>query len=108
MKYGQLGLFVLTPTVVRLLDEPTLFLFHKFVDNPKRSSKNTWAAAGNALKSWFEFLLALGVTDWRKIGREEMACYRDLYLSTISPRTGQRYSTGTISGRMLWILEFYR
>jgi integrase len=106
LKSGEPALFI-QPSQ-KLLEEPTLFLRAHYVDSGKRSSPKTWAAAAYALQSWFEFLMALGVTDWRDATRDDLIAYRDGYATSISPKTGASYATGTIGNRMAVILAFHK
>lgn len=107
LKQGQPSLFILSETKATLFEEPTLFLAEQYVQSGKSPSVHTWAAACDALKSWFEFLQATG-RPWLEATRQDRRDYRDAYLEAISPRTGQRYDPATPRGRMIVIREFYR
>lgn len=108
LKLGQPSLFLLSHDAVQLLEEPTIFLHEHYVQSGRRQSPNTWEAAAHALKSWVEFLIAIGVSCWRDAGRDDLICYRDSYKVAISPRTGQAYASSTIGNRMGVVLEFYK
>jgi integrase len=83
-----------------------LFLAEEFVENGGTPSIHTWGAAADGLKSWFEFLQATG-RDWREATRQDRLNYRDAYLASMSPRTGQRYEPSTVASRMFVVGQFY-
>ena len=106
LKPGEPALFI--EPARKLFEEPSSFLRNHYVESGTRTSPNTWAAAGYALQSWFEFLFAWGVTDWRDASRDDLIAYRDGYATSISPKTGALYSSGTIGNRMMVVLAYYK
>lgn len=106
LKQGHLSFFILSPEKATLFVEPTLFLYEEYIRNGKTPSPNTWASAAGALKSWFEFLQVIE-RPWQEASRCDRIDYCDAYLSAVSPRTGEVYSSGTVRGRMIVIREFY-
>jgi site-specific recombinase XerD len=102
----QPSFFLVTPQRATLFEEPTIFLEEKFVQNGGTPSPNTWAAAADALKSWFQFLQA-SKKEWHQASRQDRKDYRDAYLMAISPRTGQPFKPSTVAARMRVIRTFY-
>lgn len=107
LKNGHPSFFLLTDSAARLFEEPTLFLNTKFVESGSARSIHTWAAAAQALKSWFQFLQEIKV-DWIDASRETRLTYRNAYEAAVSPQSGERYQAETIANRMLVIREFYK
>lgn len=90
-----------------LLEAPTRFLRSRFVQSGKAASKLTWRKAAYALATWWDFLDALKL-EWALAIKDDLLKYRDIYLESISPSTGQTYEPSTVSYRMSVIGEFYR
>ena len=107
LKKGQPSLFEQTARHARLIQEPTQFLDEHYCRSSARRSPHTWDSAGHALKSWWEFLAAVGVKDWRLAGRQSLEDYRDSYQVAISPHTHREYEDSTIKARMSVIQQFY-
>jgi integrase len=106
LKQGHPSFFLVARRSTTLFEEATLFLAEEFVENGGTPSIHTWGAAADGLKSWFEFLQAMG-RDWRDATRQDRLNYRDAYLTSISPRTGQRYEPSTVASRMCVVGQFY-
>jgi integrase len=106
LKRGRPALFIQPDA--HLFEAPTSFLRSEYVESGMRASPSTWAAAAYALASWFDFLCAIGIGDWRAAARDDLIMYRDSYAMAISPKTGRVYASITISNRMSVILEFHR
>lgn len=106
LKLGQPSLF-LDPART-LFEEPTMFIHSNYVQSGSRSSPETWAAAAYGLQSWFDYLTASNVQDWRDATRNDLIAYRDSYLMSISPKTGTTYASSTVGNRMAVVLEFYK
>lgn len=107
LKIGQPSFFIETESESKLFEEPTLYLDECFVRNAKTPSDHTWAGAAQALRTWFQYLQAVGV-DWLDATAQDRRDYRDAYLSSISPRTGAEYATSTVTTRMSVTADFYR
>lgn len=106
LKQGHPSFFLVSKRSTSLFEEATLFLAEEFVENGGTPSIHTWGAAADGLKSWFEFLQATG-RDWREATRQDRLNYRDAYLTSISPRTGQCYEPSTVASRMFVVRQFY-
>lgn len=92
----------------RLFEEATEFLREHYVKTGGRSSPDTWATAAYSLASWFDYLAAVGVTDWRLASKDDVTAYRESYEEAISPKTGMAYAGGTIGNRISTISAFYK
>ncbi|WP_141117889.1 tyrosine-type recombinase/integrase [Leisingera sp. JC1] len=73
---------------------------------PRSGSIRTWENKARALITWFEWCEAIKI-DWRDTAADDLAAYRDAYLSAVSPLTGRPYSPGTVGTRMSAILDFF-
>jgi len=107
LRPGQPMFFLYSPSRAHLFEEPTRFLDEEFVRNGRSPSVHTWLAAGEALKSWFQWLQAIK-KDWSDATGQDRLAYRDAYLISISPRTGQQYEPSTIASRMRIVRQYYR
>lgn len=107
LKAGQPSFFLENERECAVFEEPTLFIHERYVRAGSSPSPNTWAAAAQALRTWFQYLQAIE-KDWRDATAEDRCDYRDAYLEAISPRTGEQYSPNTIASRMKVTAEFYR
>ncbi len=106
LKAGQPSFFIETGNDATVFEEPTLFLDQEFASAGATPSRHTWAAAGQALKTWFQYLQAIE-KDWSAATAQDRIDYRDAYLNAISPRTGQAYEVSTVAARMSVIRAFY-
>lgn len=106
LKAGQPAIFLESAGKAALFEEPTRFLWDQFVSSGSSPSVHTWSKAAYSLKSWFQFLQAVG-KHWLDASAEDRRSYRDAYLTSVSPRTGQPYGAQGISGSMSVIRSFY-
>jgi integrase len=106
LKAGQPALFLESAGKATLFEEPTRFLWDRYVSAGSTPSVHTWSKAAYSLKSWFQFLQAIG-KHWLDASAEDRRSYRDAYLSSISPRTGRRYSVQGVSDSMSVVRSFY-
>lgn len=72
-----------------------------------RRSKLTWKQIAHSLVSWLEFCRDIVEINWADADRSTMILYRDTYLHSISPTSGESYSSSTVKIRMLYAMEFY-
>ncbi|OZB78222.1 MAG: hypothetical protein B7X29_05760 [Halothiobacillus sp. 13-55-115] len=78
---------------VEVFEEPTIFIFEKFVRSSGTPSKHTWEAAGYDLLSWFQWCQARGI-DWRNASESNRQQFADDYHAASSdPRTINRKLT---------------
>ncbi|WP_341905519.1 site-specific integrase [Polaromonas sp. YR568] len=92
-----------------LLEDPTRFFRKRYVQSGKSRSPLTWEKGAYALATWFDFLEALETPiECALATREDLLKYRDLYLGSISPKTGEPYDPDTVGYRMSVICDFYR
>jgi integrase len=106
LRPGQPSIYLSSSERVRLFEEPTLFIFEKYIRNGSSPSINTWAVVADSLKSWFEWMQAVG-TNWQDASRQDRLDYRDAYLTSVSPLTGNTYDPKTVSMRMQIVRRFY-
>jgi integrase len=106
LRAGEPAMFLETPNSVELFEEPTGFLHVHYVDNNSTCSPHTWSKAAYGLKSWFQFVQAIG-RDWHDAVERDRTDYRDAYLSSISPKTGQAYGTAGVRDAMVVVRQFY-
>ncbi|SDC53794.1 Phage integrase family protein [Cupriavidus sp. YR651] len=106
LKPGHPSFFIETENAAHILEEITLFLARHFVYAGSTPSRHTWAAAAQALRTWLQFLQAIG-RFWRDATAQDRIDYREAYKIAYSPRTGEQYDAGTISSRMSIIRELY-
>jgi len=106
LKKGQPAFFLETPEHQRLFEEPTGFLNERYVQSGSTPSPHTWSKAAYSLKSWFQFLQAIG-RDWLAASEQDRRDYRDAYLVSISPKTGKPYGTAGVRDAMVVVRAFY-
>ena len=106
LKQGQPALFLETADRHKLFEEPTRFLNDHFVHGGSTPSPHTWAKAAYSLKSWFQYLQAIG-RDWLIATEEDRRKYRDAYLTSISPKTGMLYGPTGVRDSMTVVRRFY-
>lgn len=91
-----------TQTIVR---EVALFLYDEY--HLKLGSVLTQVNVSNSIWQWLEFNAAAGL-DWKEADIQLLLDYRDLMMTTLSPRTGRPYASGTVSARMISVIMLYR
>ncbi|MDR7049200.1 integrase [Duganella sp. 3397] len=106
LRAGAPALFLETKNSAVLFEAPTTFLTERYVRSGAQQSRHTWAKAAYALKSWFEYLQAIG-KHWHDAGELDRINYRDAYLSAISPKTGRLYGSAGVRDNMTVIREFH-
>ena len=106
LKIGAPAVFLEGPDSAVLFEEPTTFLYERYVRSGAILSPHTWAKAAYALKSWFEYLQSTAM-DWRDAGEQDRINFRDAYLSSISPKTGRLYGFAGVRDSLTVIREFY-
>lgn len=109
LREGQPCFFIESAKDARLFEEPTEFIYARYIQTGSTPSIHTWSKAAYALKAWFQYLQALKEPkNWLDASRQDRLDFRDAYLSSISPRTGQTYSTGGVSDSMTVVRNFYQ
>lgn len=103
---GQPGLFLLRSTKVELFEEPTAFLYDRFVTAGVSPSAHTWHKAAFGLKTWFQYCQAKG-KNWQAVTSIDRTDFRDDFTSAISPHTGETYGPKGIRDTMVVVREFY-
>jgi integrase len=106
VRVGQPSFFLVGDSHVSLFEEPTWFVFKKYVQRGSTPSVNTWNAVAHDLKTWFQFLLAINV-DWREATEAHRRTFADAYAQAVSSN-GREYSEITINRRLSTVLAFYR
>lgn len=106
VRVGQPSFFLVGDSHVGLFEEPTWFVFKKYVQRGSTPSVNTWNAVAHDLKTWFQFLLAIHV-DWREATEDHRRMFADAYAQAVSSN-GTEYSETTINRRLSTIRAFYR
>lgn len=106
LKAGQPSFYLWHKNGVTLFEEPTWFLHKSFVAKTSSPSINTWSASAHDLKTWFQYLIEIGV-NWDEATEQERESYCNDYLNSISPRTGKEFSEDTINRRLTVIKKFY-
>lgn len=107
LKPGSPALFLETWNKLELFDEPTRFLGERYVRSGSTASSHTWAKAAYGLKSWFQFLQAID-RDWPDASEQDRVDFRDVYLGSISPKTGRTYGTAGVHDAMVVVRCFYQ
>jgi len=69
---GQPSFFLWGGDHVDLFEEPTWFLYKKYVMCGSTPSVHTWSAAAHDIKTWFQYLQAKGL-DWHNASETERA-----------------------------------
>ena len=105
LKAGQPSFYLWHKNGVTLFEEPTWFLHKSFVAKTSSPSINTWSASAHDLKTWFQYLIEIGV-NWDEATEQERESYCNDYLNSISPRTGKEFSEDTINRRLTVIKKF--
>lgn len=109
LRDGQPCLFIEYDNEVRLFEEPTEFLYTRYIQTGSTPSVHTWSKAAYSLKTWFQYLQALKEPKhWLDASRQDRLDFRDAYLTSISPRTGQTYGTGGVADSMTVVRNFYQ
>lgn len=106
LKEGQPAFFLETTARQVLFEEPTGFLNEHYVHSASTASSHTWSKAAYSLKSWFQYLQAIG-HEWLTASEQERRDYRDAYLSSISPKTGKLYGPDGVRDTMVVVRSFY-
>lgn len=106
VKKGQPIFFLWESSYVSIFEEPSWFLYKRYVINNSTPSEHTWAAGAFDLKTWFQYLRARGI-DWREAGECERESFCSDYARSISPRTGREFANETINRRLSIVKEFY-
>jgi len=106
LKKGCPALFLESRGELSLFEEPTRFLRTHFVQCGATPSPHTWHTASYGLKSWFQFLQALE-RDWQSASEQDRLDFRDIYLQSISPKTGKPYGASGVSRSMSIVRTFY-
>ncbi|SDG90769.1 site-specific integrase [Janthinobacterium sp. YR213] len=107
LKLGAPTLFLESRDKLDLFEEPTRFLGEFYVRSGSTSSPHTWAKAAYGLKSWFQFLQAID-RDWPTASEQDRVDFRDVYLGSISPKTGRAYGAAGVRDAMVVIRSFYQ
>jgi integrase len=107
LKLGSPALFLETKDTLGLFEEPTRFLSKRYVQSGSTSSPHTWAKAAYGLKSWFQFLQAID-RDWPNASEQDRIDFRDVYLGSISQKTGRAYGTAGVHDAMVVVRSFYQ
>jgi integrase len=90
-----------------LFEDPTRFLNKHYVQSGSTPSPHSWHKAAYSLKSWFQYLQAVGC-DWPDAGEQHREDYRDDYLTAISPKTGRPYGTAGVRDSITVIRKFHQ
>lgn len=107
LKQGAPALFLETRDKLDLFEEPTRFLGERYVRSGSTPSPHTWAKAAYGLKSWFQFLQAIGC-DWQSASEQDRVDFRDAYLGSISQKTGRAYGVAGVHDAMVVVRAFYQ
>lgn len=107
LKQGAPALFLETANNLALFEEPTRFLNERYVRCGSTPSSHTWAKAAYGLKSWFQFLQAIE-RNWQDASEQDRIDFRDIYLKSISQKTGRSYGAAGVHGAMVVVRSFYR
>ncbi len=107
LKQGAPALFLKTKRELDLFEEPTRFLGERYVRSGSTPSPHTWAKAAYGLKSWFQFLQAID-RDWPNASEQDRIDFRDVYLSSISQKTGRAYGAAGVHDAMVVVRSFYQ
>ncbi|MES2322587.1 MAG: site-specific integrase [Pseudomonadota bacterium] len=107
LKPGGTALFLETANKLDLFEEPTRFLGERYVRAGSTPSPHTWAKAAYGLKSWFQFLQAIH-RDWPEASEQDRVDFRDVYLSSISPKTGRAYGAAGVHDAMVVVSSYYQ
>ncbi|MGK5010297.1 tyrosine-type recombinase/integrase [Janthinobacterium sp. MDB2-8] len=107
LKFGAPALFLESRDKLDLFEEPTRFLGEFYVRSGSTSSLHTWAKAAYGLKSWFQFLQAID-RDWPNASEQDRVDFRDVYLGSISRKTGRAYGAAGVRDAMVVIRSFYQ
>lgn len=88
--------------------EPALLFLHDrcVTSGSVRAVGNTERAYCDDLFEWFSYLLVLELR-WDDVCHSDIAQYRDILLSSLSPKTGTPYKVGTVRRRLSTIRAFY-
>lgn len=106
LKLGAPALFLETRDKLDLFEEPTRFLGERYVRSGSTPSPHTWAKAAYGLKSWFQFLQAID-RDWANASEQDRVDFRDVYLGSISSKTGRAYGAAGVHDAMVVVRSFY-
>ena len=76
------------------------------MSNPVRHLSPYWAKAAY-VSSWFQFLQAID-RDWPNASEQDRVDFRDVYLGSISLKTGRAYGAAGVRDAMVVIRSFYQ
>jgi len=107
LKLSAPALFLETRDKLALFEEPTRFLDEHYVRSGSTPSPHTWAKAAYGLKSWFQFLQAID-RDWTNAIEQDRIDFRDVYLGSISQKTGRAYGSAGVHDAMVVVRSFYQ
>jgi integrase len=107
LKPSAPALFLETRDILGLFEEPTRFLGERYVRSGSTPSPHTWAKAAYGLKSWFQFLQAIDC-DWPNASEQDRIDFRDVYLGSISQKTGRAFGTAGVHDAMVVVRSFYQ
>jgi integrase len=107
LKQGAPALFLETAKQLELFETPSQFLNEHYVRCGSTPSRHTWVKAAYSLKSWFQYLQAIE-RDWIYACEQDRIDFRDVYLGSISQKTGRHYSTSGVRDSMVVVRSFYR
>lgn len=106
VKKGTPAFFLRSRTEYSLFEEPTAFLCDRYVNYSSTASANTWAKAAYSLKTWLEYLQCNEI-DWQDANEEDRINFRDDFLQSVSPRTGEIFGKAGIRDTLTVIRQFY-
>jgi hypothetical protein len=107
LKQGAPALFLETKDKLDLFEEPTRFLNERYVQSGSTPSRHTWTKAAYGLKSWFQFLQAIE-RDLLNASEQDRIDFRDVYLGSISQKTGRAYGAAGVRDAMVVVHSFYQ
>jgi len=86
--------------------EPNAFLTRVSTVNGKTSSPRTWRSYAYQLADWLSFCFETGV-GWRFVTELNIATYRNILASEMSPQTGRPLKRSTINHKLSVVYQFY-
>ncbi len=106
VKFGQPSFFLWGGDHVNLFEEPTWFLYKKYVQYGSTPSIHTWSAVAYDLKTWFQYVQAKCL-DWHDASESTRASFAADYSNAVSPNGGT-YEDATINRRLTNVRLFYQ
>ena len=86
--------------------EPNAFLTRLSIISGRTSSPRTWRSYAYQLADWLSFCEKAGL-EWRRVTELNIATYRNILGSELSPQTGRPLKRTTINHKLSVICGFY-